>query len=126
MFQRNRRLVLIIALVLASAGTFSFAIRAVQYARHLHARTDEPIQPWMNVPYIAHAYHVRPEVIHQALGLPQGQRDRRPIRRIAETQGRSVDALIADLMAAIQRDRESRPPGRGEPGASPPAQGRLP
>ncbi len=121
MLHWNRRRWLTIAFVLVSLLTISSAVQAIRHARHLHARTDEPIQGWMNIPYIAHAYHVRPDVIHQALGLPPDRRDRRPLRKIAETQGQPLNALITDIMAAIQRDRESRPP---PPGASPPAEQR--
>ena len=126
MLSWNRRLLLALAFVLVSFLTLSFAMRAVHHARVLRTRPDEPIQPWMNIGYIAHSYHVRPNVIHQALGLPADRPDRRPLRLIAEAQGRSTDALITDIMAAIRRDRESGPPRPEAPPSPPNEPGKSP
>ena len=115
-----KRALLVVALVLVSFLTISSAVRGLQQARHLRARTDEPIQPWMNIPYIAHAYHVRPDVIHDALRLPPDQPDRRPLRLIAQSQGRSTDALITDILAAVRRVRDvAQPPEPPAPPAEP-------
>lgn len=116
---RNRALI-IAALVLVGLLTVAFAVRGAQHARRLRARGDEPIQPWMNVPFIARAYRVRPDIIQQALGLPSGRPDRRPLRQIAQEQGRSIDTLIADITTAIRRARSPRSPPNGTPPASSP------
>lgn len=116
MFRWNRRTILIVAIALVGLFTINFAVRTVQHARRFHARADEPIQSWMNIPYIAHSYHVPPQVIADALGIPPGTRDPRPLREIAATQGRSVDELVSDIMAAINRFRPPPPP---QPDAAP-------
>ncbi len=110
----NRRL-LIAALFLAGLFTIAFSVRGAEQARRLRAGAVEPIEPWMNVRYIAHAYHVPPEIIYQALGLSPHPPDRRPLWRIARAQGRATNALVAEVEAAISRARSSPPPPHGEP-----------
>jgi hypothetical protein len=116
MLYRYRRRLLFAALLLVSVLTVNFAVRAFDHGRRFHARADEPIQAWMNVPYISRAYRVPPQVVAAAIGLRPEQRDRRPIQEIAQEQGRDPATLIADIMAAIERERASRrPPGKGPP-----------
>jgi hypothetical protein len=115
---RHRRLLLVTALLLVSLLTVNFAVRAFDHGRRFRARADEPIQTWMNVPYISRAYRVPPPVVAAAIGLRPEQRDRRPIKEIAQEQGRDPTTLIADIMAAIERERAlRRPPGNGPPPA---------
>lgn len=123
MINRYRRPLLIVALVLVSLFTVNFAVRAFHHGRRLHERTDEQIQPWMNVPYISRAYDVPPHIVAGAIGLTLEQRDRRPLQEIAKEQGRSTNTLIADIMAAIQRERAAHPPPPAppRPGEPPPA-----
>lgn len=108
MIFKNRRQLIRLAFVAISVLTVLFAVRGIQHGRRLRARPDEPIQGWMNIGYVAHSYHVPPDVIHQALGLPP-QRDRRPLVRIAVDTGRPTDEVIAAVMAAIQEFRANRP-----------------
>ena len=124
MIARYRRPLLIVALVLVSLFTMNFAVRAFHHGRRLHQRTDEPIQPWMNVPYISRAYDVPPHIVAGAIGLTLEQRDRRPLQEIAKEQSRSADTLIAEIMAAIERERAAHPPPPAppRPGEPPPAQ----
>jgi hypothetical protein len=84
-----------------------FAIRSVRQAPHL--RVDEPIRPWMTVPYIAHSYHVPPYVLYQSLGIPPQLLDRRPIYVIARLQNRSVESVIAALKDSITHARPPYP-----------------
>ncbi|MDP9374165.1 MAG: hypothetical protein M3Q65_17265, partial [Chloroflexota bacterium] len=84
---RRTRLLLVAALVLVGLLTAHSALRALEHGRRLRARPDEPIQPWMTVPYIAHAYRVPPTMVQEALGLPPEPPDRRPLREIAAAQG---------------------------------------
>jgi hypothetical protein len=115
---------MLIGMLLALFLLSSFVGRAMGRARNFHRgpATDEPLKNWMNIPYIAHSYQVPPEYLDRAIGLPG--RDRRPIARIAAAQGRDVEVLKAELMAAIKAFRENPPPpdGRGErpPPAPPP------
>ena len=63
----------------------------------------------MNVPYVAHSYHVPPHVLFLALGLPPKPPDDRPIVEIARAQNRPVEAVIADLQYAIIHARPPYP-----------------
>lgn len=110
MIYRYRRPLLIVALIMVSLFTVNFAVRAFHHGRRFRERTDEPIQPWMNVPYISRAYRVPPQVVAAAIGLTPQQRDRRPLQEIAREQGRTAETLIAEIMAAIQRERAAHPP----------------
>ncbi len=124
--KRGTRILLFVALLLIGLLTVSFAVRAVQHARALRARAEEPIQPWMNVPHIAHTYRIDPWVIHEAIGLPPGEPDRRPLWQIARDQGRSPAELIEEATDAIRRSGPPRPPRPGEPPPPPPAPERSP
>jgi len=100
------------ALVLSVTGFF--AVRTVRRAVYWRVHRDEPIRPWMSVPYVAHSYRVPPHVLYEALGIPFPLRDRRPIRQIAREQNRPVTEVISVLETAIARARSH------EPGAPPP------
>lgn len=114
---RRRQLFWTLAFVAALAFTALFTVRAVQHRPHLRGEADEPIRPWMNVRYISHVYGVPPEVLYEALHLPPHQRDPRPLGHIARQQGRPVNAVIADVEAAITNFGAPEPP----PPPSPPA-----
>lgn len=92
----------------------SLAITAIFAFRFLHLlprrSTQEPIRPWMSVPYIAHAYHLPPATLFQALGLPDNRHDRRPIAVIARDQQRPVQEVIAIIRNAIIQARPGYPP----------------
>jgi hypothetical protein len=115
MFRPTRRFWIGIAFVLVTLLTINFALRGVQGGRRLRTRPDEPIQAWMNIGHIAHSYHVPPDVLHEALGLPP-EPDRRPLRAIAAAQGETTDALIARIEKAITDFRAAR----GADGPGPP------
>jgi hypothetical protein len=100
MGQPLRKLIIAVALIVAIAGTFVFGFRAGRHVRRIRWQ-NEPIRPWMSVPFIAHTHHVRPEILYQAIGLPPDQRDRRPLRRIAREEKRPVADMIRDLESAI-------------------------
>jgi FtsZ-interacting cell division protein ZipA len=111
MVYRNRRRLIVVALVVVGLFTVSSAFRAFNHGRRFRERVDEPIQSWMNVPYIARAYRVPPPLVARAIGLSPEQRDRRPLREIAQAQGRVPEELIAEIMAAIEQERvPPRPP----------------
>ena len=105
MGQPWRKLVFVLALIVAIAGTFVFGFRAGRHARRIHWQ-NEPIRPWMSVPFIAHTHHVPPEILFQAIGLPPNQRDRRPLRRIARAEKRPVADVVRDLETAIANTRQ--------------------
>jgi hypothetical protein len=101
----RRTLILALAFILAIALTFVFGYRAGHQAR-LIRRENEPIHGWMSIPFIAHAHHVPPEVLYQAIGVKPQPKDHRPLRRIAREQKRPVEQIIQDLNAALKAARE--------------------
>jgi hypothetical protein len=105
MGQPWRKLVFVLALIVAIAGTFVFGFRAGSQARRIRWQ-NEPIRPWMSVPFIAHTHHVPPAILFQAIGLPPNGRDRRPLRRIARAEGRPVADVVRDVETAIAKARK--------------------
>ncbi len=103
--------------VLSIALVGVFVIRSFRIASGL--RHDEPIRPWMSVPYVARSYRVPPTTLYGALGLPARPHDRRPLAEIAHLQGRPVQDLIGELQSAIQQFRASATPRPPNPRGSP-------
>ncbi|MGA2215953.1 MAG: hypothetical protein ABSH31_21960 [Bryobacteraceae bacterium] len=97
---RQRTLIIVLGFCLAITATFFFGYRAGRTARHYHRR-DEPIQPWMSVPFVAHTHHVHEEVLFQAIHIPPNPRDHRPIREIARAERVPVGELMRELRQAI-------------------------
>jgi hypothetical protein len=120
---RQWTLLLLLGFCLAVASTFFFSYRAGRAARHAHWQ-NEPIQPWMSVPFAAHTHHVRSELLFQAIHVVPNPRDRRPIREIARAEKLPVAELIRDLRNAIASANpsgsEGAPPS-GTPARKPPA-----
>lgn len=114
---RGNWLLLGLFLVAAAASSF-FAGRLYERARHWAVQQDEPITGWMSLPYVAHAYQVPAELLHQALGLPPELPDRRSLADIATERRVPLDALRLRLEHAIEQDR-SEAAAAGEPGAAP-------
>ncbi len=108
MGEPSRKLLFALALVLAIAGAFVFSFRAGSHARQLR-RQNEPIRPWMSVPFIAHTQHVRQEELYRAIGLQPREHDRRPLRVIARQENRPVADIIRDLENAIANSPRSDP-----------------
>jgi hypothetical protein len=99
--QRPSRLfILSVAFCVAIGGTFIFAFRAGRYARRLHFE-NEPIRPWMSVPFIAHTHHVPAALLFSAIGVEPQPHDRRPLEIIARQQHRPVDDVVRDLERAL-------------------------
>jgi hypothetical protein len=89
-----------IALGIALMMTSLFTVRAMHHASALRRGGDEPLRPWMNVPYIARSYQVPPDILWEALGVDQ-PRPHLPIARIAREQHRPLGAVIADIQEAV-------------------------
>lgn len=84
-------------------------VRTAQDASYWRHHRDEPIRGWMSIGYVAHSYRVPPHVLHQALGLPP-KPDKRPLRKIAKAQNRTMDEVRAILKDAIIHARPPYPP----------------
>jgi hypothetical protein len=109
---------LVLGLCLAVAFAFFFGYRASRTARHVRWQ-NEPIQPWMSVPFVAHTHHTRPEVLFQAIGVPPNPRDHRSIRAIARAERLPVDELMRDLRNAIANAKGSDPQALPPSGKAP-------
>ena len=96
----RRKLVLGFALILAIAGTLIFGAKTHRHLRRIRWE-NEPIRPWMSVPFIAHTHHIRPEILYRAIGVQPRQHDRRPVRQLARAESRPVAGVISDLENAI-------------------------
>jgi hypothetical protein len=107
---RRGRLLLILAFVIALGFTGYYVVRTVSAAIYWSQHKNEPIKGWMPIGYVAHSYHVPPHILSQAIGLPQGPPDHRPIAVIARSQGRTVATLVAKLDYAIVHARPPYPP----------------
>ncbi len=92
-------------LALSLAVAVVFAWRGLQNVPR--RQVDEPVRPWMTVPYVARSYRVPSAVLFAALGLPAKPADRRPIMAIARAQGRPVPDVIAALEQAIAQTRQA-------------------
>jgi hypothetical protein len=112
---RRKQWALLAAFALIVAITGVFVVRTVRRTIYWRVHHDEPIRPWMSLPYVAHSYRVPPYILYEALGITPSPRDRRPIREIAKEQNRSVDEVILDLQNAIARERASHPAGPPPP-----------
>jgi len=110
--------VLSAAFCLAIAGTFIFAYRAGRHA-HLLRWENEPIRPWMSVPFIAHTHHVPANVLYSAIGLEPRPHDRRPLRAIARERDRPVGELIRNLEQALASAGHVHPAPESPGGRSP-------
>src|SRR5690554_5786965 len=84
---KSRSWLLLVLFLLAASGSSFFAGLSFERARHLSSQQDEPITGWMSLNYVAHAYHVPSETLHQALGLEPFPPDRRTLKEIAEERG---------------------------------------
>jgi hypothetical protein len=113
---------LVLGFCLAIAATFFFGYRAGRTARHSRWQ-DEPIQPWMSVPFVAHTHHTRSEVLFQAIHVPPSPRDHRPLRDIARAERLPVAELIRELRNAIENSNtpgsQAVPPSGKAPGKAP-------
>jgi len=105
----TRKLILVLALVLAIAGTFVFGVRVGRHARHMRWQ-NEPIHAWMSLPFIAHTHHVPVETLYEAIGVPYQEHDRRPVRAIASAEKKQVADLIRELEIAVANAHRAKAP----------------
>src|SRR5437667_11881629 len=110
-----RQWTLVVSFALVVIVTGSFAVRTVRRTIYWRHHADEPIRPWMSVPYVAHSYRVPPPLLYEALGIQHPPPDRRPLREIAREQNVSADQLIATRARAMTELRQHHPPGAPPP-----------
>jgi hypothetical protein len=118
------RLLLISAFVVALAITSVFALRVSRRVDDFRRGGGAPpIAPWMNIPHVARIYHVPPEILYDALGLPHNET--RPLAAIAREQRRDVAAVMDDLSRAIEDFYQMRAPPPAAPSPPSPAEDRT-
>jgi hypothetical protein len=107
---RWQQWLLVVALVAALAFAALQIASMVGHARSLYPLRNDPVAPWMTVTHVARAFHVSEAVIEEAIGIPVGSRDRRPLGYIARQRGESFQVLRARVEAAIAQAAPSPPP----------------
>lgn len=111
---KTQKWLLLAAFSIILAVTFFFGFRFVRRV-FIAPPSREPVRGWMNLPYIARAYGVDPQTLHDALGLTPGVPDRRPLEEIAASTNRSLDEMIATvdkkILELAPEPRRGRRPG---------------
>lgn len=115
LWRHNRWLTLSFLITLTLA--LFFIIRAGVFFVYWQNHTDEPIDGWMTVRYIARSYRVNPKIVHDAIGLPENQPDHRPLIKIARQDNEPLDEITARILEAIRADRTTH----GQPEGNLPA-----
>ncbi|MFY0679855.1 MAG: hypothetical protein JXR13_04695 [Thalassovita sp.] len=114
LWRNHKPTMLLLAAALVAAVVFG--ARFAFDHRHWRGRPPEkpPIEAWMTIGFVAHAYHIPPKVIREMIGFEDPEK-RLHFDEIASRQGRSVEELLQELDAAIQAHRPKRaapPPER--------------
>ncbi len=92
-------------LALSTAAALLFAARLLIVAMNWSGTPPvQPIEGWMTPGFVAHSNHVPPAVVRDALGLKPGGR-RRTLGQIAAERGQSLEAMGAQIEAAIAASR---------------------
>jgi hypothetical protein len=106
---REHRL-LTLAFAVAAALTVAFAVRfALHVGPFRQPPRDPPIQAWMSPRLVAMGWHLPPEVLDPALGIPLRSGRGRTLEDIAAEQGIPFEALKARIEAAIVTWRAVHP-----------------
>jgi hypothetical protein len=102
----RRHRVLVSCFVLALLLTLFFLVRMVMFSIYWAdpAHRDQSLSGWMTPRYVQMSWHVPPDVIQKAIGLPD-RGGHQSLEQIAESQGVPLDELIAKLEAAIAASR---------------------
>lgn len=121
LWHEQRAVLVAFVLALGLTGFFGgrIVVRAVYWANPEHHRQDP--EPWMTPAYIARSWHLPNAAVEAIVGFDPAQYDskRRPsLARIARGRGEPVEALIADLRAALP-GLQALPAG-ADPEAPPP------
>lgn len=125
---KRRKWLLIAVLAVGLVLALVFGGRAAW--RLVHRLTGPPPVPrqtdvsqiagWMNVPYVGRAYRVPPQVLADALGIPENERDGSSFDTIATRSGRTTDEVLAIVRTTVTDWQQTRPPPKPELGAPKP------
>lgn len=100
------------AFLLAFAFTLFFGVKFIMGAIYWAdpAHRDVPPAPWMTPGFVAHSWHLPPEVVSEALNVPRESKNGRlTLDQLAAQRGVPVETLIADLETAIAAHRKAHP-----------------
>lgn len=100
-FTARRRELLIAAFTVSVTATIIFGVRA--YHQMPRKNPAHPIHSWMTLKYVARTHRVQPQILYEALALPDTPRDKRSIRQIAESLNLPEEEVIIALEKAIER-----------------------
>ncbi|MEJ1992643.1 MAG: hypothetical protein P8X50_13365 [Maritimibacter sp.] len=116
-----------VLLALALGATVFFSVRAVVFSRHWQdpAYRELRIEGWMTPGFVAHSWHVPPEVVIDAVDAPRDPGHPITFDELAAEQGVTLNEVITRANEAIDAFREAhRPPEQAAPpppASTPPA-----
>ena len=111
-WRRWQVLVLVVVLLLATGTAAMFGVRTYRSYHDLRAaRAGDVsiIRGWMNLRYIARAYHVLEPELKERLGLPPDADSRAPLGALANRAGRTRAEYVEDVRHAVAALREASP-----------------
>ena len=103
-----------VVLGLALGASLVFGVRTLAHAVYWNdpAHRDQQIQPWMTPRFVAHSWHVPPEVLLEAMELERPPRSGpTSLRDLAQDLDMPVEVLILQLETAIADHRATRDGG---------------
>jgi len=106
----RRHPLLALGFVLALGAALFFLARTVILAAYWMdpAHHAQPVEPWMTPGYIAHSWHVPPEIVARAMA-PDGKLPRHmTVEEVARSRGEDPAAVIARIEAAIAQSGKAR------------------
>jgi hypothetical protein len=99
----TRRQFLQSLLALAVTGFVFFSARgAYRFIRYRNG-ADELAEPWMSIGYVARAHNISPADLHDAIGLPPGKPDKRPLGEIRKRFNMPLDEFMIKVNDAIAK-----------------------
>ncbi|WP_052418190.1 hypothetical protein [Pseudooceanicola atlanticus] len=117
-----------IALSLFAAAALAALVLAVRltlftaYWADPEHRRQHP-EPWMTPGYVAHSWHLPPDMVLRQIGLDQPPKKHRSLKDIADDLGVPADVLIADLAAFLAEQSQSgQAPNTHAPTEEPPTE----
>ena len=99
---------LLIGFLLAAVITFFLLMRLTVQVVYFSQNRDAALAGWMPVGYISHSYDVDADALAEAIGLPPDAPMHTSLAKIAEMQGRPLEAVEQDILEAVQAARAAQ------------------
>lgn len=98
------------AFVVALLVTAFFAVRLLVFTVYWAdpAHRGQPLEGWMTPRYVAHSYHLSPEVVRDVLDLDPGDGKRRTLAEIAEASDLTLEEIQRRIDEAARIHEGSR------------------